>query len=119
MGVYIFQSLHGPYIKVGHYAGQNAYSRIAHRGFYSCVCPSPIKDKVSCHDLELMAWFPNLTKKEERAVKHKWKEFRIYKKSEWFPLEKIQEIQIYLASLDKDQKDSCCKESALQTRRRL
>lgn len=118
MGVYIYQSLHGPFIKVGHYAGQNAYSRVAHRGFYSCICPNEIKEKVSIQDLELLAWFPNLTKKEERHIKQKWKAFRIYK-SEWFPQEKLSEILIFLETLEPNQKDKCCKESALQTRRRL
>lgn len=118
MGVYIYQSLRGPYIKVGHYKGKNAYSRVAHRGFYSCICPAEIKEQVSIEDLELMAWFPNLTKKEERMVKTKWKEYRI-DKSEWFPLEKITEIKQCLETLDQDQKESCCKDDAMSTRRRL
>jgi hypothetical protein len=118
MGIYIYQSLHGPYIKVGHYSGQNAYSRVAHRGFYSCVCPTKIKTKVSIDDLELLAWFPSLTKKEERAVKTKWKGDRWFK-SEWFPLEKLEEIQQFLEMMEPNQKENCCKQKALETHRRL
>lgn len=95
MGIYIFRSLHAPYIKIGHYRGQNAYCRIAHRGFYSCVCPNEIKNRVSMEDLELIAWFPSLDKKIERLIKQKWKNDRIYKKSEWFPENKLQEILSY------------------------
>lgn len=114
----MFESKHGPFIKVGHYSGSNAYSRVAHRGFYSCVCPKEIKTRVSVEDLMLISWHPNLTKKEERFIKTKWKESRICK-SEWFPLEKKEEILNYLIGIEADQKESCCLLSAQQTRRRL
>lgn len=114
----MFESKHGPFIKVGHYAGTNAYSRVAHRGFYSCVCPREIQTRVSLEDLILVAWHPGLTKKEERFIKTKWKAFRIFK-SEWFPLEKKEEILAYLSALDADQKETCCMETAQKTRRRL
>lgn len=119
MGIYIFRSKHAPYIKVGHYQGQNAWSRVAHRGFYSCVCPDSIKDKVSAEDVELLAWFPNLTKKEERMVKKKWQSDRIYGKSEWFPQELYQVVREELLKYDCCALDLCCYEDAKKTRRRL
>jgi len=119
MGVYIFKSIHGPYIKVGHYKGLNAWSRIAHRGFYSCVCPNDIRDRVSVQDMELCAWFPNLTKKEERMVKTKWKLFRIYQKSEWFPDHLYHDILTFLTGLDECDLSLCNLEEALMTRSRL
>lgn len=118
MGVYIFRSRHGPYIKVGHYSGDNAYSRVAHRGFYSCSCPGEIRDRVSVGDLELMAWFPNLTRREETSVKRKWKADRL-SKSEWYPEASLDDIRSFLANLDKDAAGCCNLEEALRTHRRL
>jgi hypothetical protein len=118
MGVYIFRSIHGPYIKVGHYSGTNAYSRVAHRGFYSCSCPDEIRDRVSVGDLELLAWFPNLTRREETSVKRRWKGDRLYK-SEWYPDSSLDGIRSFLAGLDEDMAGCCDLEAALQTRRRL
>jgi len=120
MGVYMYGSKHGPFIKVGHYAGQNAWSRVAHRGFYSCVCPQEIQDRVSIEDLELLAWFPGMDKSHERLVKKKWKEERIYKKSEWFPLQLKEDIFTFLLQLGFEEcKDNCCAQSAQATRKRL
>lgn len=119
MGVYVYRSLHAPYIKIGHYHGRNAFSRIAHRGFASCVCPREINGKVSMEDMELIAWFPNQTKKTENFIKKKWKSFRVYHKSEWMPLEKMTEIVAYLGSLEPNQAHLCDPFEALLTRRRL
>lgn len=119
MGVYVFRSRWASFIKVGHYSGKNVYSRIAHRGFHSCVCPDELEGRVNVEDVELMAWFPALTKKEEREVKSKWKEDRVYGKSEWFPSSRLEEIVAYLSERDSDQKDTCDLQEALQTRRRL
>ena len=116
MGVYIFRSKHDRFIKVGHYAGQNAYSRVAHRGFYSCVCPRTIRERVSMEDLELVAWFPRLTTREERGVKKQWKGHRI---GEWFPLECLEPIREFLAGKDTDESHLCDAEKAMMTRRRL
>lgn len=118
MGVYIFQSRWAPFIKVGHYRGQNVYSRIAHRGFHSCVCPDELEGRVDVADVELMAWFPSLTKTEEREVKTRWKRHRIYGKSEWFPSSCLPEIMDFLSGRDSDQKESCDLQEALSTRRR-
>lgn len=118
MGVYIFQSLHAPYIKIGHYQGKNVFSRIAHRGFYSCSCPKEISHKVSMEDLNLIAWFPNQSRKTEQVIKKKWKSFR-YKKSEWMPLNKLQEILHFLENMEPNQAHKCDPFEALLTRRRL
>lgn len=119
MGVYIFKSKHGPYIKVGHYQGRNAWSRVAHRGFYSCVCPEEIRDRVSVNDLELVAWFPELTKKEERMIKTKWRKHRIYEKSEWFLEDLFIDIYPCLLNLDTDCMHECDRDQALRSKRRL
>jgi hypothetical protein len=68
MGVYIYKSKHIDAIKVGHYSKNNAWSRIAHRGFYSCKCPDEIKHKVSVEDLNLLYWYPNLTPNDEKKL---------------------------------------------------
>jgi hypothetical protein len=70
------------------------------------------------NDLDLVAWFPLLTRKDEASVKKKWKAFRIYK-SEWFPETLLSDILAYLETLDKDMKDCCDLQLALATRRRL
>jgi hypothetical protein len=121
MGVYIFRSRHAPFIKVGHYSGQNAWSRVAHRGFSSCVCPREIQEKVAVDDVELLSWFPNLTKKDEASVKRRWKEQRIYGKSEWFPEALLEEVRAFLVGLGggEDCAAMCDREEAKKTRRRL
>lgn len=118
MGVYIFRSIHAPYIKIGHYQGKNAFSRIAHRGFYSCSCPTEISKKVSMEDMDLIAWFPNQDRKTERLIKTKWKSFR-YKKSEWMPLDKLVEILTFLENQEPNQAHLCDPFDAILTRRRL
>lgn len=119
MGVYIYRSFHAPYIKVGHYAGQNAFCRIAHRGFYSCVCPREIRDRVSIEDMELIAWYPKLDKKMERLVKSKWRKWRIYGKSEWFPVGMLDQIKTFLDEKDTDMSHTCDPFVAVATRRRI
>lgn len=119
MGVYIYRSLHAPYIKVGHYQGKNAYCRVAHRGFYSCVCPSIIKDRVSMDDVELLAWFPNQPKKTEQQIKKQWKQHRIYGKSEWLPADKLDEVLQYLENLEPNRAHMCDPFEAILSRRRI
>ena len=119
MGVYVFRSFHGPYIKVGHYSGNNAFSRVAHRGFSSCVCPQEIQDRVSIHDLELIAWFPKQTRKTEQHIKKQWKKDLIYGKSEWLPSHKLGEVLRHLETLEHNQAHLCDPFEAILTRRRL
>lgn len=118
MGVYIFKSVHAPYIKVGHYMGKNAYSRVAHRGFGSCVCPNELKNKVSAHDVELIAWFPSQTRKTEQEIKRKWRSSRI-NKGEWLPDHLLSHVMEFLEAMEPNQACQCDPVAAALTRRRL
>jgi len=68
MGVYAFRSKHADYVKVGHHGGGDAWERVAFRGFNSCIVPRVLKGRTDAVDLELIAWFPRLTRKDEGAV---------------------------------------------------
>ena len=115
MGIYVYKSNHIDAIKVGHYSKNNAWSRIAHRGFYSCICPDEIKDKVSVEDLSLLSWYPNLTKKDEKKLHDDLIEYKIC--GEWF---KSNAIDIILKIITEENKVyECSKEEAIQTRKRL
>lgn len=119
MGVYIFQSLHAPYIKIGHYQGRNAYSRIAHRGFSSCVCPKELEGRVSMDDMELVAWFPRQGKKTEQTIKRRWKLHRVYGKSEWMPSDQLTSVLAYLENLEPNQAHLCDPFAAILSWKRL
>ena len=112
MGVYVFQSIHMDAIKIGHYAKNNAWSRIAHRGFYSCIHPKELKDKVGIQDLELLYWFPTLTPKDEKRI-HKMVSVHSIC-GEWFTTEALK-----LLPNQENKASDCSKEEALLTRRRL
>ena len=115
MGIYVFASKHGPFVKVGHYKGQNAWSRIAHRGFRSCVCPKELKEQVMVDDMELVAWFPSLTTKWERVVKQV---FRPYV-GEWYHDKQKTGIVNFLSLQEENQAKSCCKVAACAVKQRL
>lgn len=72
MGVYIIKSIHSEWIKIGHHKitarRPTVYHRYINRGFYSCICPEEIKDKVSFNDVKLLYWFPNLDINDERKI---------------------------------------------------
>ena len=72
MGVYIFRCLSAPWVKVGHHLATprrpNAYYRVAGRGFHSVVHPPELTGKLGMCDLELVAWFPGLSRAAEMAV---------------------------------------------------
>jgi hypothetical protein len=68
MGVYVFKSKHADYVKVGHYVGEDAWGRVARRGFYSCISPRVLREKRDACDLDLLAWFPRLSTKHERKI---------------------------------------------------
>jgi hypothetical protein len=83
MGVYVFESKHGPYIKVGHYKGSNAWRRIApNRGFYSTKYPMELEEKVGPADFILRLWFPNLGTKDESYLHTRLGDLRIV--GEWY-----------------------------------
>ena len=66
--MYAFRSKHADYVKVGHHAGGDAWERVAFRGFNSCVVPRELRGRTDAHDLELVAWFPTLGRRDEGAV---------------------------------------------------
>ena len=115
MGVYIYKSNHIDAIKIGHYSKDNAWSRVAHRGFYSCICPYEIKTKVSVDDLTLLCWYPQLTSKDEKNIHNNLTEFRIC--GEWFRGEALEKIKEIICEANKA--ELCSKEDALKTKRRL
>ena len=115
MGVYVYVSLHMNALKIGHYSKQNAWCRVAHRGFYSCVCPSDIHGRVGVDDVELIAWFPKLTSKDEKKIHKALKEYAIC--GEWFRGEAFSKFSELVK--DENKMVECSKEAALATRARL
>jgi hypothetical protein len=115
MGVYVFKSKYTDAIKIGHYCKNNAWSRIAHRGFYSCRCPDEIKDKVSVEDLNLLCWYPKLTPKDEKRLHTDLIEYKLC--GEWFKSNAIDKILEIIT--EENKASECSKEEALQSRTRL
>ena len=115
MGVYVYKSNHIEAIKVGHYCKDNAWSRIAHRGFYSCICPDEIKDKVSVEDLILLCWYPTLTPKDEKKLHNDLKTYSLC--GEWFKGDAIDKILDLIT--EENKASDCSKEVAIQTKRKL
>ena len=72
MGVYVFRCIHAPYTKVGHHlatrARPNAYYRVATSGFQACLHPAELDGKVYMRDLQLVAWYPRMTRADETAL---------------------------------------------------
>ena len=127
MGVYVFQSVHGPYVKVGHYARKNAWSRVAHRGFTSCAKPDPDLRVATHADVALVAWFPGYTRAEECAIKRHFKQSRrrtststSSRPTEWYDAAALPLILAFLVGLGGTECAAACdKVAALATRRRL
>lgn len=117
MGIYIYLSKHADYCKIGHYKGNNAWSRVAHRGFYSTKCPKEIENSVSIKDLKLKGWFPNLKKEYEKKVKNKFGEYIVC--GEWYNSKILLRICKYLSKYDKNVFEKCNKEDSIKTLRRL
>ena len=100
MGIYIIKSIHSDWIKVGHHKitskRPSVYYRYFNRGFYSCICPYEIQDKVGFKDLKLMYWFENLDINDEKNL-HKHLKKLCQKKlclqiGEWYKYEMINYI---------------------------
>ena len=115
MGVYVYKSNHIDVIKVGHYCKNNDWSRVAHRGFYSCKCPDEIKDKVSVGDLTLICWYPNLTPTDEKKLHKDLIEYKVC--GEWFKSNAIDKILEIIT--EENKASECSKEAAINTRSRL
>ena len=81
MGVYIFRCLHAPFVKLGHHkispARPNVYYRVAGRGFNSCIHPVELRGKLDMDDLELVAWYPSLTRRHEGMLHRSYSTRRI------------------------------------------
>jgi hypothetical protein len=115
MGVYVYKSKHMNAIKVGHYCKNNAWSRIARRGFYSCKCPEEIKDKVGIDDVDLLCWYPTLTAKDEKKIHAYLMQYSLC--GEWFRSEAVDKIADFIT--EKNQASECVKEEAVNSRKRL
>ncbi len=86
MGVYVFESKHGNYIKLGHYKGTNAWKRIApQRGFYSTNYPTDLIGKVGPYDFFLIYWYADLGTKDESRLHQKLKSWKVV--GEWYDIE--------------------------------
>ncbi len=98
MGVYIFQSLVDPaWIKVGHHrvtkTRPNVWYRVARRGFNSCVCPRTLAGKTHVEQLALLAFYSNLTTKEEKQLH---RENKVCRTGEWYKVEELPRIKHFL-----------------------
>jgi len=115
MGVYVFKSKHLNVIKIGHYSKQNAWSRIAHRGFNSCICPHDIRGRVNVDDVELLFWFPSLAPRDEKKLHKSLAEYSVC--GEWFSDTALSRITEFVTQTNC--MADCSKDLALSTRRRL
>jgi len=104
-----------PVIKIGHYSKRNPWSRIAHRGFYSCLHPQELRGKVGVNDFDLLCWFPNLRPRDEKRLHNYLVDYRII--GEWFELEALSYLPECVP--DENMYNDCNKLDALKTRKRL
>lgn len=95
MGIYIIKSLHSDWIRVGHQVitdkRPSVYYRFIGRGFYTVVRPQEIENKVDFNDLQLIYWFSDLNKQDERRL---LKKLRILYEhnGKWYKYENINDI---------------------------
>ena len=105
MGLYVVKSKTENWWKIGHHKitnrRPNVYFRFIRRGFYSCVHPDILNNKLGFEDVELIFWFPNLNTCDELDL-HKFlskMNSKIYttKIGEWYEnieVEKLYDIII-------------------------
>jgi len=97
MGVYVFESKHDKFIKVGHYKGENAWRRIApKRGFHSTAHPEELNGKIGPTDFFLRFWFPDLGTKDETNLHSKLKRWKV--RGEWYEISALSEISGLISS---------------------
>ena len=97
MGVYVFESKHDKFIKVGHYKGKNAWRRIApKRGFYSTAHPEELSGKIGPTDFFLRFWFPDLGTRDETDIHSKLKQWKVI--GEWFEISAMAKIPDLISS---------------------
>jgi hypothetical protein len=73
MGLYIFESKHAPYIKVGFTSFENPWNRLNGSaglplGFSSVRHPESLKGKVFAGDLDLRGWWPEFEHEQEKSL---------------------------------------------------
>jgi hypothetical protein len=76
MGVYLFRHRKGGWVKLGSYVCRggckrprdNPYYRIARRGFWNISHPRDIQNDLGVDAFALVAWFPNIGRKEEGTL---------------------------------------------------
>lgn len=119
MGVYVFRYGTAPYIKMGHYKGTNPWSRVCHRGFYSCRNPRQVGRPRDARHLHLLAWFPNLDARAERRAHASLAPVRVV--GEWYADGALHAALACLRALGGVQVavDASDKEAAACTSRRL
>ena len=95
MGVYVFGTV-GEYVKVGHHLvtprRPNAYYRVAGRGFFSVKHPPELDGVLGMRDLELIAWYPLLSRADETATHKRCKE----RYGEFHPKSELESILSFL-----------------------
>ena len=115
MGVYVFESLYVPVIKIGHYKGNNAWSGIAHRGFHSAGPPELLHGRVDVEDFCLRYWFPDRNRADEIQLQGFLSRWRVA--GEWFHADGLPWVT--LAISDINFADRCNKSEAILTKKRL
>ena len=115
MGVYVFESLYLPIIKIGHYRGSNAWSRISHRGFHSASPPESLLGRVNVHDFDLRYWFPRRNNADEIQLQEFLSSWRI--SGEWFHAEALQSVSLLIS--DENFAEHCNKFEAINAKNRL
>jgi hypothetical protein len=87
MGIYVIKSKFTNWYKIGHHKitekRPNVYYRFIRRGFFSCISPIEIQNRLSFDDVELLFWFPNLNEKDEKHL-HILLSNTLQKYGEWF-----------------------------------
>jgi hypothetical protein len=115
MGVYVFESLYLPIIKIGHYRGNNAWSRISHRGFHSASPPDSLLGRVNVNDFDLRYWFPNRNNSDEIQLQEFLSIWRI--SGEWFHSEALQSVALLFSDINCS--ELCNKLEAINAKNRL
>eukprot|EP00873_Tetraselmis_striata_P043932 jgi/Tetstr1/464196/TSEL_009001.t1 len=116
MGVYCFKWKRGPWLKVGHYHRSNPWSRFAHRGWTSVICPDPALEFSSPPDFELLYWSPALSRRCERLVHDAFPD----RFGEWIGAHEEAAVLGELTRLDpRNAASGCSMRAAMATRRLL
>jgi hypothetical protein len=84
-------------IKIGFTHHSNPWNRLS-KGFYACICPFEIKNRVGICDLELVGWYPNRTIKDEKQIHRALYFHRIC--GEWFRLTALAPFPKYIPDIN-------------------